>query len=69
VHVVVAEEDRLLPRGPTERVLDRLGEPSVHRVPAAHFDVHRDPWFEPVVEEQVAFLTKVLGVDPRAGET
>ena len=64
VHVVVAEEDRLLPQGPTDRLLDRLGEPSVHRVPATHFEVHRGPWFEPVVEAQVEFLTDVLAPDP-----
>jgi len=63
VHVVVGEEDRLLPPGPTERTIDRLADPSVHRVPAGHFDVHDDPWFEPVVEEQVAFLTEALDVD------
>ena len=68
VHVVVAEEDRLLPRGPTERVVERLGDPSVHRVPTGHFDVHYDPWFEPVVEEQVAFLSEVLDVDSEAGK-
>ncbi len=67
VHVVVAEEDRLLPRCPTERVVDRLSDPSVHRVPAGHFDVHFDPWFEPVVEEQVAFLTGALA-DPEPVE-
>jgi len=63
VHVVVAEEDRLLPRGPTERAIDRLADPSVHRVSTGHFGVHYDPWFEPVVEEQVAFLSDALAVD------
>jgi len=63
VHLVVGEEDRLLPRGPTERTIDRLPDPSVHRVPTGHFGVHYDPWFEPVVEAQVAFLTEALGVD------
>lgn len=63
VHVVVAGEDRLLPHGPTERVVDELDDPSVHRVGAAHFEVHYAPWFEAVVTEQVAFLTEVLGVN------
>lgn len=62
VHVVVAEEDRLLPHGPTERLLDRLADPSVHRVPSDHFGVHREPVVRPVVDEQVAFLSDVLGV-------
>ena len=64
VHVVVAEADRLLPPEPTERLIDRLAEPSVHRVPAPHFEVHRDPWFEPIVDRQVAFLTEALSDDP-----
>lgn len=68
VHVVVAEEDRLLPPDPTVRLIDRLAEPSVHRVSSGHFDVHRDPWFEPVVDEQVAFLTDALDVDPGRGD-
>ncbi|UTF52280.1 hypothetical protein [Natronosalvus rutilus] len=63
VHVVVAEEERLLPLEPTERLLDRLTDPSVHRIPARHFDVHHDPWFEPVVAEQVTFLSDTLAVD------
>jgi pimeloyl-ACP methyl ester carboxylesterase len=63
VHVVVAEEDRLLPPGPTERLIRRLSDPSVDRVPAGHFDVHGDPWFEPVVNEQVAFLTEAVTID------
>ena len=63
VHVVVGEEDRLLPHGPTERTIDSLADPSVHRVPTGHFGVHYDPWFEPVVEAQVAFLTEALSVD------
>lgn len=63
VHVVVAEEDRLLPPGPTERLIDRLVDPSVHRVPTAHFDVHRSPWVETVADRQVAFLGEALAVD------
>lgn len=61
VHVVVAEADRLLPAEPTERTIERLPDPSVHRVPAGHFDVHLEPWFEPIVDEQVSFLTEALG--------
>lgn len=60
LHVVVAEEDRLLPLGPIEGLVDRLAAPSVHRVPAGHFDGFHEPWFEPVVEAQVAFLEASL---------
>lgn len=63
VHVVVAERDRLLPLSPTERLLERLENPSVHRIAAGHFDVHHDPWFGPVVDEQVAFLSAASSVD------
>lgn len=62
VHVVIAEDDRLLPIAPMERVAERL-EASVHRVPTAHFGPHVDPWFDDVVERQVAFLTAALSVD------
>ncbi|MFB6104815.1 MAG: alpha/beta hydrolase [Halobacteriaceae archaeon] len=61
VHVTVAEEDRLLPHDPTERTIAALAAPSVHRVPVAHFDVHRDPWVESVATEQVTFLRETLG--------
>lgn len=64
VHVVVAENDRLLPLAATERLLDHLPDPYVHRVPARHFDVHHEPWFEPVVDEQVAFLADAISPDP-----
>lgn len=60
VHVVIAEDDRLLPIGPMERLADRLPDASVHRVPTAHFGVHDDPWFDEVAERQVAFLTDAL---------
>lgn len=62
VHVVIGGEDRLLPIGPMERLAERL-EASVHRVPTAHFGPHADPWFEEVVEEQVAFLEDALAAD------
>jgi pimeloyl-ACP methyl ester carboxylesterase len=64
VHVVVAENDRLLPLAATERLLDHLPDPHVHRIPARHFDVHHEPWFEPVVDEQVAFLADATSPDP-----
>jgi len=60
VHVTVAEQDRLLPHAPTEHTIEVLADPSVHRVPTAHFDVHRDPWVDSVAAEQVAFLEDVL---------
>lgn len=59
VHVAIAEEDRLLPVGPMERLAERL-EASVHRVPTTHFGPHGDPWFEAVVEKQVEFLENAL---------
>lgn len=62
VHVVIADEDRLLPIEPMERLVDRLPEAKVHRVEAAHFEIHKDPWFEEVIERQVAFLTGALGM-------
>lgn len=60
VHIVVAEEDRLLPRGPTEKTVERLADPSVHRLSVGHLDVHVDPWVEEVLEEQREFLDAVL---------
>ena len=63
VHVVIAEGDRLLPLGPTERLVDRLPDASVHRVPTGHFGPHSDPWFDEVVERQVAFLGEALAVE------
>ena len=63
VHIVVAEEDRLVPRGPTEKTVDRLSDPSVHRVSAGHLEVHVDPWVEGVLEEQVDFLGRHLELD------
>lgn len=63
VHVVVAAEDRLLPAGPTEAMLERMPDASVHRVSAGHFDVLRAPWIDPVVDRQVAVLSAALGVD------
>lgn len=57
VHVVVAEENHLVPPGPTQRVIDRLPDPRVHRVPSGHFEVHFDSWFEPVLQAQAPFLT------------
>ncbi len=61
VHVVIATEDRLLPIEPMEGLLDTLPDATVHRVDTAHFGVHTDPWFDPVVEPQVAFLREHLG--------
>lgn len=60
VHVVIAEADRLHPHEPTERLVEALPDPSVHRVPATHLGVHVDPCFQPVVEAQVTFLTGAL---------
>jgi alpha-beta hydrolase superfamily lysophospholipase len=58
VHVVIATEDRLLPIGPMERFVEETPSARAHRVETAHFGVHTDPWFEAVVERQVAFLTE-----------
>lgn len=63
VHVVIAEADRLLPLGPTERLVERLPDASVHRVPTGHFGPHTDPWFDDVAERQVAFLGDALAAD------
>jgi dienelactone hydrolase len=62
VHLVIAEEDRLLPVRPMEQLAADLPDVSVHRVPAAHFAVHDAPWFEEVAERQVTFLTETLGL-------
>lgn len=65
-HVVLAEEDRLLPPGATERAIRRLPEARVQRLPVGHFDVYRDPWRERVLEAQARFLREELSV-PGAG--
>lgn len=56
-HVVIARKDRLLPIGPMERLVERLPDATVQHVETGHFGVHTSPWFEPVVEEQVEFLS------------
>jgi pimeloyl-ACP methyl ester carboxylesterase len=60
VHVVIAQDDRLLPLEPMETLLDRLPDARVNRVETGHFGVHTPPFFEPVVEKQVRFLTTAL---------
>jgi pimeloyl-ACP methyl ester carboxylesterase len=60
VHVVIASNDRLLPIEPMERLVEDLPDATVHRVETDHFGVHTPPWFEPVVERQVAFLYDAL---------
>lgn len=60
VHVVIALDDQLLPVEPMETLVESLPDATVHRVETGHFGVHAAPWFEPVVAEQVTFLTDAL---------
>ena len=61
-HLVIAEEDRLLPVGPMAALAERLPDATVHHIDGAHFDAYLDPWFDDVVERQVGFLREALGV-------
>ena len=63
VHLVIAEEDRLLPVEPMAALAERLPDAIVHRIDGAHFDAFLDPWFDDVVERQVAFLREALLAD------
>lgn len=64
VHVTLAEEDSLLPVEATEDLIDRLEDPQVESIPAGHFEVYQEPWFDKVADAQAAFLSEALAVQP-----
>lgn len=58
--VCVCDDDRIAPARPAVRVAERAIRGELRRYPIGHFDVFTDPWFEPVVADQVAFLRATL---------
>jgi dienelactone hydrolase len=64
VLVQIADQDRTAPPSPATAAATRM-RATVHHYPCDHFDVYADAgWHERVVEDQIAFLQRILAPSP-----
>ena len=59
--VCVCERDVIAPPQPAINVAERAPRSELRRYPIGHFDLFRNPWFDRVVDAQIAFLRRTLG--------
>lgn len=64
--VSVCDRDLITPARPAVRVARRAPRGEVRRYPIGHFDLYAGSWHERVVNDQVAFLQRVLTSVPQA---
>lgn len=58
--IQVGNDDAITPPAPAARAAARAPQGELSRYPCGHFDVYSEPWFEPVVTDQAAFLERNL---------
>ena len=59
--VCVCERDVIAPPQPAIKVAEQAPHSELRRYPIGHFDLFRNPWFDRVVDAQIAFLHRTLG--------
>ncbi|WP_067387732.1 alpha/beta hydrolase [Mycolicibacterium novocastrense] len=63
--VCVCEHDVIAPPQPAITVAERAPHSELRRYPIGHFDLFHTPWFDRVVDDQIAFLHRTL-LEPTA---
>jgi dienelactone hydrolase len=58
--VCVCERDVIAPPQPAITVAQRAARGELRRYPIGHFDLFHTPWFDRVIDDQIAFLRRIL---------
>ncbi len=65
--VCVCERDVIAPPQPAITVTEQAPRGELRRYPIGHFNLFHKPWFDRVVDDQIAFLRRTLGAPTTTG--